>query len=75
MRGYPVRGDDKIWSVLYGIIDKDGNQRDEIDLTVEARSIDDALRLAYDRLYHEMYSQHWQAFKIWDVGICNDNIW
>ena len=76
MSGYPVRGDDKFWSILYGIIDKDGNQWDENnDIVIEARSIDEALRLAYDRLYHEMYSQHWQAFKIWDIGICNDNIW
>ena len=75
MSGYPVRGDEKIWSILYGIIDDDGNKRDENDLIIEARSIDTALRLAYDRLYYEMYHQHWQAFKIWDIGICNDNIW
>lgn len=75
MTGYPVRGDDKIWSVMYGIIDDDGNKQDQNDIIVEARSIDDALRLAYDRLYHAMYCEHWQVFKIWDIGICNDNIW
>lgn len=75
MTGYPVRGDDKIWSISYGLIDEDGNKRDGDDITVEARLIDDALRLAYDRLYHEMYSRHWQAFKIYDIGMCNYNIW
>ena len=76
MIGYPVHSNgEKIWSVMYGFIDDDGNKRDECCTTVEARSIDNALRLAYDRLYYKMYSQHWQAFKIWDIGICNDNIW
>ena len=65
----------KIWVVSYGFIDNDGNQWDENDISIEARSIDEALRIAYDRLYHELYTQHWNAFKIWDIGICNDNIW
>ena len=75
MTGYPMNDNKKIWSVMYGILDTDGNQWDENDITIEAVSIDEALRLAYDRLYYEMYSQHWDAFKIWDIGICNDNIW
>ena len=75
MLGYPMNENKKIWSVMYGILDTDGNQWDENDITIEASSIDEVLRIAYDRLYYEMYSQHWDAFKIWDIGICNDNIW
>lgn len=75
MLGYPMDNNIKIWSVLYGLIDKDGNQWDEYDIVIQAVSIDEALRLAYARLYKDMYSQQWQCFKIWDIGICNDNIW
>ena len=75
MLGYPMNDNRKIWSVMYGIIETDGNQWDENDITIEAGSIDEALRITYDRLYYEMYSQHWNGFKIWDIGICNDNIW
>ena len=70
---------------LYGFIDRDGNKHDEEGdeafpygsnrIQVEALDIQTALDEAKKQLLAMAGNRDWQEVRIYDVGICNDNIW
>ena len=75
----------KVWVADYGFIDRDGNKHDEEGdeafpygsnrIQVEALDIQTALDEAKKQLLAMAGNRDWQEVRIYDVGICNDNIW
>ena len=75
----------KIWVADYGFIDRDGVKHDEEGdevfpygsnrIQIEALDIQSALDEAKKQLLAMASNRDWQEVRIYDVGICNDNIW
>ena len=75
----------KIWVADYGFIDRNGVQHDEEGdeafpygsnrIQVEALDIQSALDEAKKQLLAMAGNRNWLEVKIYDVGMCNDNIW
>ncbi len=74
----------KTWTVNYAFVDRHGVKRtDDMDyfpsesnqIEVKALNIQDALDKAKTELEIMGENRGWREIKIWDIGICNANIW
>lgn len=75
----------KVWIADYGFIDRDGIKHDEKGdeafpygsnkIQIEALDIQEALKKAKEQISAMGDNRDWQHFTIYDVGICNQNIW
>ena len=66
---------DKLWSCEYAYIDADGLVFDDCRVIVNGKSIDEALRKARKKLNDKFIICKWKRYRIYDIGICNENIW
>mgnify|MGYP000974189028 CR=1 FL=1 len=73
----------KVWVADYGFIDADGNKFEETEndpfgayrIQIEALDIQAALDEAKKRLLEMAAGKGWQTVRIYNIGICNENIW
>lgn len=65
---------DKSWSISYSYI-KDGKENEDSTLIVFAPTIRDALDAAEEQIAKDATEQGWERWKVWDIGICDTNIW
>lgn len=73
----------KIWVADYAFVDRDGNRVEEKEddpvglyrVDVEALNINVALEKAEEKLMALSEENGWRGFLIYDIGICNNNIW
>ena len=64
---------------IQAIIDKLEDLKSEVEMLKdeeqEALTIREALEKAEEEIRNLALLGNWQFWKIWDVGMCNDNIW
>lgn len=65
----------KIWVADYGCIEANGERSEDNRIQIEALTIREALEKAEEEIKNLALLGNWQFWKIWDVGMCNDNIW
>ncbi len=73
----------KVWVADYGFIDADGNKFEETEndpfgayrIQIEALDIQAALDEAKKVLLEMAAGKGWQTVRIYNIGICNENIW
>ena len=63
----------KTWKVTYNYIQ--GGAEAEEDYFIRATNIQYALEGAMDKLIADAEEQGWDVWKIWNIGIMEDNIW
>lgn len=73
----------KVWMADYGFIDANGNKVEETEndpfgayrIQIEALDIQAALDEAKKVLLEMAAGKGWQQVRIYNIGICNENIW
>lgn len=65
---------EKSWSISYSFV-LNGKENEDTTLIVFAATIREALDAAEEQLTKDAAEQGWERWKVWDIGICDTDIW